>query len=75
LVFLKKNNICRYREQLIAENYPEVKHYLTEIVSKVYDVSLKSDEMFFIYSSFVKSEVSVLFSSKALIENVIRQSQ
>ena len=31
--------------------------------------------MFFIYSSFVKSEVSVLFSSKALIENVIKQSQ
>ena len=44
-----ENFIYKYREQLVAENYPEVKQYLTEIVSKTYSASLKMDEMFFIF--------------------------
>ena len=70
-----ENFIYKYREQLVAENYPEVKQYLTEIVSKTYNASLKTDEMFLIYSEFSKGEVTVLFTSKALLENVIKQSE
>ena len=64
-----------YKEQLIAENYPEVKQYLTEVVKKTFNSSLNQDQLFFIHSQFEKGEVSVLFSSKALIENLIKQSQ
>ena len=70
-----QNYIYRYKEQLIAENYPEVKQYLTEVVKKTFNSSLNQDELFFIHSQFEKGEVSVLFSSKALIENLIKQSQ
>lgn len=69
------NYLYRYRESLIAQNYPEVRQYLTEIVQKTYNNSLKEDETFFIYSQFEKGEISVLFSSKALIENIIKQCQ
>ena len=69
------NYLYRYRESLIAQNYPEVRQYLTEIVQKTYNNSLKEDETFFIYSQFEKGEISVLFSSRALIENIIKQCQ
>ena len=69
------NYLYCYKESLIAENYPEAKQYLTEIVQKTYSNSLKEDEIFFIYSQFEKGEISVLFSTKALIENLIKQCQ
>jgi len=67
------NYLYRFRETLIAENYPEVRQYLTELVQKTYNDSLKDDETFYIYSQFEKGEISVIFSSKALIENIIKQ--
>lgn len=68
-----RNYIYRYRENLIAQNYPEVKQFLTDIVKKNYHSDLQIDEMFFIYSNLKDGEVSILFSSKALIENLLKQ--
>jgi hypothetical protein len=67
--------LYRFKQRLIAENYPEVKSFLTEIVKKTYDSSLKADDMCFIYSNFEEGEVSVLFSSKTLIQNIIKQQE
>jgi len=60
---------------LIAENYPQVKGFLTEICQKTYNAELAADEMFFIYSEFKECEVSLLLTSKALIENIKKQAQ
>jgi len=70
-----KNYIYRYREQLIAQNYPEVKQFLSEIVKKTYNSKLKTDEMFFIYSHIENGEVALLFSAKSLLENLFKQQQ
>jgi len=40
-----------------------------------YFQDLKDDEMFFIFSCFQSDEVSILFSTRALINNLIKQSQ
>ena len=63
------------KEQLLAENYPEVKQHLTEVVKETFNFSLNLDGLFFIHSQFEKGEVSVLFSWEALIENIIKQNQ
>ena len=70
-----RNYLYRYREQLISNNYPEVKKYLTEIVKKTYNQELKNDETFFIYSSFNNGEISIMFSTRNLIQNLINQAQ
>jgi len=70
-----RNYIYKYREQLIAENYPEVKEFLSEIIKKTYTAELRSDELFFIYSHIENGEISLLFSAKALIENLLKQQQ
>jgi len=70
-----RNYLYRYREQLISNNYPEVKKYLTEIVKKTYNQELKDDETFFIYSSFNNGEISIMFSTRNLIQNLINQAQ
>jgi len=41
-----RNYIYRYKEKLIAENYPQVKGLLTEICQKTYNAELTADEIF-----------------------------
>jgi len=60
---------------LISQNYPEVKGYLTEICYKNYSSQLGEDETFVIYSKCEEGELSVLLSTRALIKNLIKQSQ
>jgi len=59
---------------MIAKNYPEVQTYLTELCQKSYHESLAEDELFYIHSEFKNGEVSLLFSSKALLKNLIKPS-
>jgi len=68
-----QNYLYRYRRSLIASNYPEVQQYLTEICAKTWNSSLKEDELFFLHSDFQNDEVSLLFSSKALLLNCPKQ--
>ncbi len=69
-------NYCyKHRSKLIAESYPQIKQYLTEICEKSYSEELKEDEMFYIYSSFQSGDVSILFSTPMLIKNLIKQAQ
>lgn len=65
-----RNFLYRYREKLIAENYPEVKMFLTEICQKTYSLELKDDELFFISSQFENEKVSILFSTRTLDNRV-----
>ena len=69
-----QNYLYRYRKDLIASNYPEVKGFLSEICQKTYHAQIGPDELFFIYSHFDLENVSLLFTSKALIENTIKQT-
>ena len=69
-----QNYLYRYRKDLIASSYPEVKEFLSEICQKVYTTQINPDELFFISSQFDLNDVSLLFSSKALIENTIKQA-
>ncbi len=69
-----QNYLYKTRKELIAENYPEVKEYLTEICQATYYSQISPDELFFIYSHFDMDSVSLLFTSKALIENTIKQA-
>jgi hypothetical protein len=68
------NYLYRTRERLIAQHYPEVKSFLTEIVKKTYKPDLRDDELFYIHSSFQDGEVLILFSTKLLVNNLIRQA-
>ena len=70
-----QNYLYRYKTDLISQNYPEVKGYLTEICSKNYSSQLGEDETFVIYSKCEEGELSVLLSTRALIKNLIKQSQ
>ena len=53
----------------------EVRTVITEVCQKSFTAELHPDEMFFIYSDFKEGEVSILFSSKALFENLRKQAQ
>lgn len=70
-----RNYLYRYREKLIAENYPEVKKYLTEICQKTYSNELKEDELFFIDPEFENNKISILFTTRALVNNLLKQGQ
>jgi len=70
-----QNYLYRYKEKLLAENYPEVKKFLTEVCSKHYSENLNEDEMFCIFYKCQDGEVSVLLSTPAMIKNLLKQSQ
>ena len=70
-----QNYLYRYKEKLLAENYPEVKKFLTEICSKRYSENLNEDEMFCIFYKCQEGELSVLLSTPAMIKNLQKQSQ
>jgi len=42
---------------------------------KKYSQQLKDDELFFIEAEFEKDKVSILFSNRALLNNLIKQNQ
>ena len=54
-----RNYIYRHKIQLFADNYPQVKNYLTEVCQKTLTAELHPDEMFFIYSDFKEGDVSI----------------
>lgn len=70
-----QNYLYRTKVKLIAENYPEVKKYLSEICNKKFSPSLNEDETFIIYYKCEDGELSVLLSTKALIKNLINQAK
>jgi len=70
-----QNYLYRYREKVLAENYPEVSQYLTEICSKQYSPNLELDETFVIYFKCENGKIGFLMSTHALIKNMIKQSQ
>jgi len=51
-----QNYLYRYRQVLIAKNYPEIKIYLSKLHQNTWNNDLKEDEMF---SFLVRSDVTV----------------
>jgi len=70
-----RSYIYSCRNKLLVENYPEVRQYLTEITKKTFHETIPADETFYIYSNFSNWEASILFSTKAFLENATKQSQ
>ena len=48
--------------------------FLTEICQKTYSLELKDDELFFISSQFENEKVSILFSTRTLVNNLLKQT-
>jgi len=59
--------------QILAKNYPERKLSLKEACKNSYHQEIDRDEMFFIENEISQDEVSLLFTTKALINNLIKQ--
>lgn len=47
---------------------------MTEICAKTYNEQLSQDELFYIYSNLESDDISLIFTSKALLENITKQS-
>jgi len=69
-----QNYLYRYKQDLIAQNYPEVKAFLTEVCQKTFHEGLAEDEMFYLHSEFKDGKPAIIFSSKALLKNLIKQA-
>ena len=76
---IKKDQLENYlhhkRSELITSTYPELKQFLTEICNKKYAPNLNDDETFFIHTNVNRGELSLLFSTRQLLTNIIRQSR
>ena len=70
-----QNYIYKFRAALLVKNYPEMQQFMTELCEKSYSNQLRDDEMFIIFSEFKMSKVSILFSTRALVTNLMRQNQ
>jgi len=63
------------KKKVLLAYFPEIQSILKEICQKNYSSSLPIDEIIFIESKISEDEVSILFSTKALINNLIEQSK
>ena len=50
-----------------------MKDSLLEMFKKTYQQELNDDELFFIYTHLSETEVSILFSTRSLVMNLIKQ--
>ena len=59
----------------LRKNYPEVSSFVKEITKVKYSTEIPEDEVFYLENKITEDEVSILFTTKALIANLFKQEE